>query len=163
MAALWSSGWGRPTVNRVVCASGRFEMQGVAKTIAPADQQTLEQRGSFDFEFKKRGKPVILAVDSHELALFKEIPMPRKCREIPQEVQVLCVHCTADQRVPVSDVAGYVNHIPSAELHLIQGGSHEYKEEGVSDELFQVWKAWMAKDHTAPLHGRPTVVGRPRL
>jgi hypothetical protein len=143
VAALWAGGHGRgPGVPRVVCASGRFVMNGVVSTIPAGWRNQLRREGAFSFGFKRRGKEVTLRVDQEELALFTSIPMATACRSIPNSVSLLCVHCTGDSRVPVGDVAGYVNHVSHSQLHLIPGGSHEYKEEGISEELYQVWKAW---------------------
>ena len=117
------------------------------------NRETLHREGAFSFSFKRRGQEVSLRVDQAELDIFTGVPIEEALRSIPKHVKLLCVHCTDDDRVPVCDVAGYVNSAPQARLHLIQGGSHEYREQGVSDALWDTWKAWFTEDAVAPARG----------
>lgn len=129
----------------VTVHSGRFAMSGIRDTLSESEAAALRDDGFFNFRFTRRGKEQLLRVDDATVEQFANIDMEASCREVPASTHVLCTHGIADDRVPPADSAGYVSNLANVTQHLLLSAGHDYKEGGVLEELYVVFREWLLR------------------
>ena len=105
--------------------------------------EALANAGAFEYTFTKRGVDQVLVVDEATVQLCANIDMGDQCRRVPATTHMLCTHGLADTRVPPRDSAGFVSNLANVTQHLFPEAGHDYSEDGVHDELYMVFKAWL--------------------
>lgn len=125
-----------------VSSSARFDMQGIADTLAEEEQAGLREKGHFVFRYKRRGKEVAHEVSSDDVQEFASIDMHLIARQIPRSTVVLVTHGLKDERVPPCDASGFSSGIHSSTLVLIEDATHGYAGEDVRQQLYTAFKEW---------------------
>jgi fermentation-respiration switch protein FrsA (DUF1100 family) len=119
-----------------------FEVDGVALLAAPADWITFAAHPDAGVEriTKDAGMavaPAVLADPSQWGAEFIEVSTQRAIAQV--DVPVLIVHGDRDDVVPVAHATRLLQSAPLAEVHILQGGSHQLRRDPRAIQLLVEW------------------------
>ncbi|XP_008242358.1 PREDICTED: uncharacterized protein LOC103340695 isoform X1 [Prunus mume] len=112
-------------IRTVVNVSGRYDLQrGIEERLGKAFLETIKKEGYLDV--KNKTGDVSYRVTEESLMDRLSTDMHEACLQIDKECQVLTVHGSADETIPVEDALEFSKIIPNHKLHVIEGADHCY-------------------------------------
>ncbi|KAF9963458.1 hypothetical protein BGZ65_003231 [Modicella reniformis] len=126
-----------PLIPYIVSLSSRFHMADVRRKHGPELMVHLEQQGHFDWHARAAGKEITLRVTQQHFDDFLNFDTAAVAH-IPSMTNILLIHGSEDDVVPVKDICELQTHLSHARtaLHIITNADHNYRKQ--YDEVSQV-------------------------
>ncbi|KAG0352926.1 protein-tyrosine phosphatase-like protein [Gamsiella multidivaricata] len=118
-----------PLIPYIVALSSRFHMADVRRKHGSETMALLEEQGHFDWHARAAGKNVSLRVTQQHFDDFLNFDTAAVAH-IPPMTNILLVHGSNDDVVPVKDICDLQSHLSHARtaLRIITNADHNYKK-----------------------------------
>ncbi|XP_061995312.1 uncharacterized protein LOC133713319 isoform X1 [Rosa rugosa] len=109
----------------VVNVSGRYDLKkGIGERLGKDFMETIKKEGFLDIKNNTGG--VAYRVTEESLMDRLSTDMQESCLQIGKECQVLTVHGSDDEVIPVDDAVEFSKIITNHKLHIVRGANHCY-------------------------------------
>ncbi|KAK3822455.1 MAG: protein-tyrosine phosphatase-like protein [Linnemannia elongata] len=118
-----------PMIPYIVSISSRFDMSDVKRKHGPEVLELLETQGHFDWQARTGGKDIILRVTQQHFDDFLNFDTAAVAH-IPSMTNVLLIHGSNDDVVPVKDIATLQSHLSHARtaMRIVTNADHNYRK-----------------------------------
>ncbi|XP_050388131.1 uncharacterized protein LOC126805078 [Argentina anserina] len=123
MVLLYASNY--HDIHTVVNVSRRYDpKKGIAERLGKDFMEAIKKEGFLDIKNDTGG--VAFRVTEESLMDRLSTDMHESCLLIGKECQVLTVHGSDDEIIPVDDAVEFSKIIPNHKLHIVRGANHCY-------------------------------------
>ncbi|KAF9359033.1 hypothetical protein BGX34_008575 [Mortierella sp. NVP85] len=118
-----------PMIPYIVSLSSRFHMADVKRKHGPELMELLEKQGHFDWHARAAGKDITLRVTQQHFDDFLNFDTAAVAH-IPSMTNILLVHGSDDDVVPVRDIGELQTHLSHTRtaIRIITNADHNYKK-----------------------------------
>ncbi|KAM5588711.1 hypothetical protein ABKV19_006933 [Rosa sericea] len=112
-------------IRTVVNVSGRYDLKkGIGERLGKDFMEMIRKEGFLDIKNNTGG--VAYRVTEESLMDRLSTDMQESCLQIGKECQVLTVHGSDDEVIPVDDAVEFSKIITNHKLHIVRGANHCY-------------------------------------